>query len=285
MQPEEAKEAADFHQENKRLADAEIPGLEERLEGMTLKEAIETEEDDPESILQDLDSVSLEGVRTVRDKQVERLLFDAMAGYAGRAESGLKDDQRAALNNYVQLRNTDGMIVERAGLMLAEPSPDFDPRVQELRQRVIEKQAGLLREALGVELAGMVDELEAHVIDGWRSEEWQRELEAAIAGIGPSPQNDPHRFLDAVEHIGSMRFGADTPVDLGRVRNIKDARKEFGAGDPAAVAHQGNPFLRSAAEIARQGREEVSVKRAAETLRFLEEKIQQKLARMGLKSV
>jgi len=128
--------------------------------------------------------------------------------------------------------------------------------------------------------------LQAFVAEGWRSEEWQAELEAARSEIKPNDLYDPGRFLASAEHIGNISFDGDEPVALDRIRNIREAEKEFrpdAPGDPAGVANQPNPYLRRAAEIARDGRTDLAVRRGAETLRFLQEKIRRQVTRMGIR--
>lgn len=288
IDPATAREENEFQKEVSRLAEIEIPKLTGRLEGMTLDEALETEEDDEESGLDDLNAVEFEGVKTVVDRQIERLVFDAIREHLDRTGVDLSKDQKRALNNYIQLRNSGGLVTKRASLMLAEPTPNLDPRVHELKNRIAEKQSGLLRDALGPDMVGMIDEIESYVAEEWRGEEWQQELEDRTRGIVPSPQNDSQRFLDAAEAVGAVQLGEDEPMDLARTRNLEEARESFKKGDPTSVKGQQNPYLRSAAEIARQGRAEVSEKRALETLRFLDEKIREKIvsiARGSLRSV
>jgi acyl-CoA reductase-like NAD-dependent aldehyde dehydrogenase len=72
---------------------------------------------------------------------------------------------------------------------------------------------------------------------------------------------------------------------LTRARNIREARQAFKTGDPTNVKNQFNSILRSAAEYARQGQTEVSKLRAAETIKFIREKLQNQLVLFSRKDI
>jgi hypothetical protein len=281
-----AAEQAAFDKEVGRLAEERIPQLEQRLESMGLAEALETKEENPDAIVDDIEQVKMEDIRTVTDRQGERLIYETYVEHLAQTGQKLTDRQRRALGNLIQLCNKDQMIERRSGLALREPAAEWDERVQRLRSRIEEKQTKLLRAELGEVIARQVEQLELLMQQGMRDRGWQDELAERTRKITNSPQYDPHRFIDALEFISSVSVdGREQPTDLTRTKNIKEARQAFETGDPTNVKNQFNPVLRSAAEYARQGQIEVSKLRAAETIKFIREKLQNQLVLFSRKDI
>ncbi|MFA6257280.1 MAG: hypothetical protein WCT29_02085 [Candidatus Paceibacterota bacterium] len=247
--------------------------LQERLDGMAA-ETILAEPDSP-----DFSNLNLEKIRSFTSRGSSKILFENILFQQG---NKISPEQQQILRLYISLIQHDRLGKEGGGLYPNDPK--YSSESFNLEQQIREKEIKLCREALGDELAKLVDGIDKYVRDNWGSTSWQEEIATRRAEAMPVT-DEATDLLDLSEIVYSMSMTEEGTGDLeaARIRRqIQEAREAL----PEAVKkwnfQTDNIFLKNALEV--NHNQEISYQHdlAMATMKFLDDKVKSRLAEMKM---
>lgn len=230
----------------------------------------------------DLEAQDFTEARTFTGIQVDKIIFEELLTYAGDA---LTEQQRRAINIYVQMSEVNEFIAQRSS-SLRLPEQGWSRAVEQLRKQIYDKRLEIVSGVVPEDIKSTLEELRVHIEQEWQSREWRTELHDRTKIPEHGPVQSGIEFLNKVTVIESLKLdGEDRPINLTRQRQLRAAQDAFKTGMPHIVTHPDNSLLQDAAEIEWEFRQYAAEVRTNTTADFFREKVQLFLTRKQIKGV
>jgi len=276
LSEEEASEKeAEAVEERERVKEAR-----EYLEALDEERALAVGEDGE----LDLAGIKPEKVRTVTERVVNRIIYDAVSKVYDLDERGQR-----ALNNYLQVARVGELPRPKTGLMVGPlPSPE---RVK-IQQEIKTKKTGLLSAVLGEEVVKALEGIKDMIEHEYYSDEWTEDVGKKMSRVKLRERNAEEtldvmavvRSADAPsgERVKSLQEARSRKSDE---QHISDLRKAIITGDPASIRGHADRDLEFLAEKERRARGELNQAAARAEMEMLSEKVAEALARTNIREV